>query len=58
MRRTSEASMQALMHNMELAPLEGINLNEEVAFSVEIPLQMLFDQFTTMISKNDFKGIA
>lgn len=58
MRRTSEASMQALMHNMELAPLEGIKLNEEVAFSVEIPLQMLFDQFTTMISKNDFKGIA
>jgi len=58
MRKTSEACMQALRKNMELAPLSEVKLNEEVAFSMEIPLQILFDQFTTMISKNDFKGIA
>ncbi len=58
MKKTSKACMQALRENMELAPLDEMKLNEEVAFSVEIPLQILFDQFTTMISKSDFKGIA
>lgn len=58
MRRKSEISMQALRCNMELAPIEGMQLNEDLAFSVEIPLEMLFDQFTVFISKKDFKGIA
>ncbi len=58
MKKASEVSMQALRENMKLAPLGEVKLNEEIAFSMEIPLQILFDQFTTMISKNDFKGIA
>ena len=58
MRKKSKSSMQALRQNMELAPLDGMILNEDVAFSMEFPLELLFDQFTTMISRNDFKGIA
>ncbi|MBR5555351.1 hypothetical protein IKU74_04995 [bacterium] len=58
MRRKSKASMQALRENLTLAPIDGVKINEEVTFSVEIPLEILFDQFTIMISKRDFKGIA
>lgn len=54
MRKESKASMRALRQPMALAPINGVELNEDIAFSVEIPLQMLFDQFTTMISMTDF----
>lgn len=50
--------MMALKQNMSLAPIEGVKLDESLTFSMEIPLQMLFDQFTTFISKTDFKDIA
>ncbi len=58
MRRKSKASMMALKQNMQLAPVEGVKIDESLTFSVEIPLQILFDQFTTFISKTDFKDIA
>lgn len=58
MRRKSKTSMMALKQNMSLAPIEGVKLDESLTFSMEIPLQMLFDQFTTFISKTDFKDIA
>lgn len=43
---------------MSLAPVDGVKIDEDLTFSMEIPLQMLFDQFTTFISKTDFKDIA
>ena len=58
MRRKSKASMMELKGNMTLAPVEGVKIDESLTFSMEIPLQMLFDQFTTFISKTDFKDIA
>ena len=58
MRRKSKTSMMALKQNMSLAPIEGVKLDESLTFSMEIPLQMLFDQITTFISKTDFKDIA
>lgn len=57
MRRKSKASRIA-MTGMTLAPVEGVKLDESLTFSMEIPLQLLFDQFTTFISKSDFKNIA
>ena len=54
MRQQSKASMRALRKPMALAPIRGVELNEDIAFSVEIPLQILFDQFTSMISQTDF----
>ena len=56
--RRKKTSMVALRNNMELAPVDGVKLDEDLTFSVEIPLQILFDQFTTFISKSDFKNIA
>ncbi len=56
--RRKKASMMALKENMSLAPVRNVKIDEEVTFSVEIPLQILFDQFTTFISKTDFKDIA
>lgn len=58
MRRKSKASMMELKENMTLAPIEGVKIDESLTFSMEIPLQILFDQFTTFISKTDFKDIA
>lgn len=58
MRRKSKASMMELKENMTLAPVEGVKIDESLTFSMEIPLQILFDQFTTFISKTDFKDIA
>ena len=58
MRRKSKASMLELKQNMTLAPVEGVKIDESLTFSMEIPLQILFDQFTTFISKTDFKDIA
>lgn len=58
MRKKSKASMMALKQNMSLAPVDGVKIDESLTFSMEIPLQILFDQFTTFISKTDFKDIA
>ncbi len=58
MRKNRKASMMALRENMELAPVKGVKIDESLTFSMEIPLQILFDQFTTFISKSDFKDIA
>lgn len=55
--RRKKASMLALK-NMSLTPVDGVKIDEDLTFSMEIPLQMLFDQFTTFISKTDFKDIA
>lgn len=58
MRKKSKASMMALRENMSLAPVKGVKIDESLTFSMEIPLQILFDKFTTFISKSDFKDIA
>ncbi len=58
MRKKTKASMMALRENMSLAPVKGVKIDESLTFSMEIPLQILFDQFTTFISKADFKDIA
>ena len=58
MRKKSKASMMALKQNMSLAPVDGVKIDESLTFSMEIPLQILFDQFTTFISQTDFKDIA
>ena len=58
MRKKSKASMMTLKKNMSLAPVDGVKIDESLTFSMEIPLQILFDQFTTFISKTDFKDIA
>lgn len=58
MRKKSKASMMALKQNMSLAPVNGVKIDEDVTFSMEIPLQILFDQFSNFISKSDFKDIA
>ncbi len=54
----TEASMLELTKNMGLVPVDDVALDENVTFSMEIPLQILFDQFTTVISKSDFVDIA
>ena len=58
MRRKSKASMMELKENMTLAPVEGVKIDESLTFFFFLPLQILFDQFTTFISKTDFKDIA
>lgn len=58
MRKKSKASMMTQKKNMSLAPVDGVKIDESLTFSMEIPLQILFDQFTTFISKTDFKDIA
>ncbi len=55
--RRKKTSMSAL-RNMSLAPVDEVKIDEDLTFSMEIPLQMLFEQFTTFISKTDFKDIA
>ena len=58
MRKNRKASMMALRENMSLAPVKGVKIDESLTFSMKIPLQILFYQFTTFISKSDFKDIA
>ena len=57
MRKKSKARLEALK-TMTLAPVEVVNLDESVGFSMEIPLQIMFDQFTNFISKTDIKHIV
>ena len=57
MKKKSKARLEALK-TMTLAPVEVVNHDESVGFSMEIPLQIMFDQFTNFISKTDFKNIA
>lgn len=58
MKKKRKTSMVALKENISLAPVDGVKIDESLTFSMEIPLQILFDQFTSFISKTDFKDIA
>lgn len=56
--RTKKKAAKLAMTGLRLAPVEKVDIDESLAFSMEIPLQILFDNFTTFISKTDFKSIA
>lgn len=56
--RTKKKAAKLAIKGMCLAPVEKVDIDESLTFSMEIPLQILFDNFTAFISKTDFKSVS